>query len=156
MMHRINNGRSSKLEDFEILEEPESIVNRQRVLHAKESRFPLLKSIWIQTAPLFRPPYLFSTILICTIQLGIYATSNGFYMLVPEILNKISSNVDWEDRMPMCSIINMRPVNVTAIEFDEVSIKENFISIRALHFNLLSIYLRFNDSLENLYNNIST
>lgn len=122
-MNRINNGRKVDLEDFEIFEEPESIANRQRVLKAKESRFPVLTSVWIQTAPLFRPPYLFSTILICTIQFGIYATSNGFYMFVPEILNKISSSVDSlvDQRIAMCKIINMDPINVTAIELDDVS-----------------------------------
>lgn len=130
-MHRINEGQRSEFEDFEIFEEPESIANRQRILKAKESRFPLLTSIWIQTAPLFRPPHLFSTILICTIQFGIYATSNGFYMFVPEILNKISSTVKSyvDERISMCTIINMDPINVTAIElnavFKEVSMQNN-------------------------------
>lgn len=106
-MYRINEGRKAVLEDFEIFEEPESIANRQRILKAKESRFPLFELICIQTAPLFRAPYLCSTILICTIQFGIYATSNGFYMLVPEILNQISSTVTsfTEQRFEMCAII---------------------------------------------------
>lgn len=126
-MYRINNGSSTELEDFEIFEEPESIAARQRVLKAKESRFPLLTSIWIQTAPLFKPPYLCSTLLICTIQFGIYATSNGFYMFVPEILNTISSTVTSyvDERIPMCKIINVDPINVTIVELDlgiEVSI----------------------------------
>lgn len=122
-MHRINNGRNTELEVFEIFEEPESISNRQRILKAKDSRFPVLTSVWIQTAPLFRPPFLFSTVLICTIQFGIYATSNGFYMFVPEILNKISSTVDSlvDQRIEMCKIINMDPINVTANEFNGVS-----------------------------------
>lgn len=117
-MYRINKGRNAVFDDFEIFEEPESIANRQRILKAKESRFPLLTSIWIQTAPLFRAPFLYSTILICTIQFGIYATSNGFYMFVPEILNKISSTVEifkFDERIPMCTIINnMEAANVTA------------------------------------------
>lgn len=124
-MHRINNGRSAELEDFEIFEEPESIANRQRILKAKESRFPLLTSIWIQTAPLFRAPYLCTTALICTIQFGIYATSNGFYMFVPEILNKISSTVEifkFDQKIPMCTIINMDAVNATAKEVSDFSI----------------------------------
>lgn len=129
-MYRINNGSKTELEDFEIFEEPESIANRQRILKAKESRYPLLTSIWIQTAPLFRPPYLTSTLLICTIQFGIYATSNGFYMFVPEILNKISSTVTsyTNERIPMCKIINMDSVNVTSVELDlgiEVSNENN-------------------------------
>lgn len=116
-MYRINNGRSTAMEEFEIFEEPESIANRQRVLKAKESRYPLLTSIWIQTAPLFQKPYLFTTALICTIQFGIYATSNGFYMLVPGILNQISSTVTSyvDERTPMCTIINTDSIDVTDV-----------------------------------------
>lgn len=128
-MHRINNGRKAILEDYEIFEEPESIANRQRILKAKESRFPLYESVCIQTAPLFRAPYLCSTILICTIQFGIYATSNGFYMLVPEILNKISSTVDsfTEQKIEMCTIIRMDARNTTAIDTNpkNVTLKVN-------------------------------
>lgn len=123
-MHRINNGQKEVFEDFEIFEEPESIANRQRILKAKESRFPLFESVCIQTSPLFRAPYLFSTILICIIQFGIYATSNGFYMLVPEILNKISSTVDsfTDQRIAMCTVINMDITNVTAIEMNPLNV----------------------------------
>lgn len=123
-MHRINNGRKEVFEDFEIFEEPESIANRQRILKAKESRFPLFESVCIQTSPLFRAPYLFSTILICIIQFGIYATSNGFYMLVPEILNKISSTVDsfTDQRIAMCTVINMDITNVTAFEMNPLNV----------------------------------
>lgn len=76
-MNRINNGKQSEYEVFELSEEPDSIANRQRILKCKESRFPMLSSVWNQTAPLFKPPYLFSTVLICTIQFGIFYTSNG-------------------------------------------------------------------------------
>ncbi|XP_055326017.1 synaptic vesicle glycoprotein 2B-like isoform X1 [Sitodiplosis mosellana] len=120
-MNRWNNGKKNELELFEIYEETESIENRRRILENKNSRFPLLKSVWIQTAPLFKPPHLSSTLLICTIQFGIYATSNGFYMFFAEILNKMASNLDsfTEQRMAMCDIINMKPANMSAILLDE-------------------------------------
>lgn len=135
-MHRINNGRKEIFEDFEIFEEPESIANRQRILKAKESRFPLYESVCIQTLPLFRAPYLCSTILICTIQFGIYATSNGFYMLVPEILNTISSNVHsfTEDRVDMCKLIN---INSTTVATEVVS------EFRMVRFKNSKIFNRF-------------
>lgn len=122
-MNRVNNGKSSQLELFEIFEEAESIENRQRILDSKKSRFPLLTSVCIQTAPLFKPPHLFSTCLICSIQFGIYATSNGFYMFFAEILNRMATNLDNFDdtRMSMCDIINMKSINMTAIELNEVS-----------------------------------
>lgn len=117
-MNRINNGRDSEFERFEIMEEPESIANRQRILKCKESQFPLLKSIWIQTAPLFRPPYLFSTVLLCVIQFGIFTTATGFYIFVVEILNKMANNLDnfVDPRIAMCDVINMKPTNLTAID----------------------------------------
>lgn len=121
-VNRWNNGKHSKLELFEIYEEAESIENRRRILNSKESRFPLLNSVWIQTAPLFKPPHLGPTILICTIQFGIYATSNGFYMFFAEILNKMAANLDSfvDRRMPMCDIINMKPINISAISLNEI------------------------------------
>lgn len=120
-MNRINNGRNAELEDFDIYEEPESIENRKRLMESKESRFPLLTTIWVQTAPLFKPPYLFSTMLICAIQFGTYATSNGFYMFFAEILNKMASNLNdfTSPRIAMCDVINMNPVNLTAVNLND-------------------------------------
>lgn len=120
-MNRWNNGRKNELELFEIYEEAESIENRRRLLDSKDSRFPLLTTVWIQTAPLFKPPHLGATLLICTIQFGIYATSNGFYMFFAHILNTMASKLHsfTEQRMMMCDIINMKPVNATAISPDD-------------------------------------
>lgn len=112
-MHRMNTGKRDEFEVFDIYEELESVENRNRMMESKQSRFPFLKSVWIQTAPLFQPPYLFSTILVCTIQFGIYATSNGFYMFFADILNRMASNLDsfTEPRISMCEAINMRSMD---------------------------------------------
>ncbi|XP_055309491.1 synaptic vesicle glycoprotein 2B-like isoform X2 [Sitodiplosis mosellana] len=120
-MNRWNNGKKNKVESFEIYEEAESIENRRRITDCKNSRFPLLKSVWIQTAPLFKPPHLSSTLLICTIQFGIYATSNGFYMFFAEVLNRMATNLGsfTEQRMAMCDIINMKPANMSANQLNE-------------------------------------
>lgn len=80
-MNRMNNGKDSPLEKFEIYEESGAIENQQRILELQKSRFPFLAAVWNQTAPLFKPPYLLPTVLICFIQLCIYFTANGFYML---------------------------------------------------------------------------
>ena len=110
-MNRMNNGKDAKLEEFEIIEESESIENRKRILEIQKSKYPLLSSVWNQTAPLFRKPYLNPTLLICTIQFWIYFTSNGFYMLYADILNRMVTNVEHptSQRILVCDVINMKP-----------------------------------------------
>lgn len=80
-VNRWNNGKHSSLGLVEIYEETESIESRARIQKCKQSRFPLLKSIWIQTAPLFKPPYLSSMVLICAIQFSIFYVSTGYVFL---------------------------------------------------------------------------
>lgn len=122
-MNRWNNGKNSEFELFEIREEADSIKKRERTINDMNSRFPLLKSIWHQTVPLFKPPYLKSTILICTIQFGIYSTSTGFFMFFAEILNKMSASLDnfYDQRIFMCDAINLKPRNLSVIAHDQVS-----------------------------------
>lgn len=132
-MSRWNNGKQTELEIFEICEEVESIRNRQRIANNKNVRFSLVKSVWSQTAPLVREPYLGSTLLICVIQFGIYATSNGFYMFFADILNQMANNLDSfkEQRIKMCDVINMNYKNQTNISTNDfVSMQQNIFFLR--------------------------
>lgn len=108
-MNRINNGKNAEFRRFDLLPEVESIENRQLLLECENKRFAFLRSVWIQTVPIFKPPYLLATVLICTIQFGIYATNQGFYMFFIDAINKMAVNLEsWtNDRMPMCEVINM-------------------------------------------------
>lgn len=117
-MNRVNNGKNSILEVFEIYEEPESIENRKKIADCKNERFPLLTSIWNQTVPLFQRPYLFPTLLICCIQFFVYATSNGLYMFSAEILNRMGENLDdfTNQRVQMCDVINMQATEVNGTD----------------------------------------
>ncbi|XP_055298707.1 synaptic vesicle glycoprotein 2B-like [Sitodiplosis mosellana] len=121
-MHRWNNGEKSEFEDFEIREEIESINSSQGITKSNKS---LLKTIWYQTVPLFKPPYLKSTTLLCLIQFGIYATGNGFFMFFGEIINGMSIKLDsfTEDRAMMCDVINMKTVNMSAIKDNEIDLE---------------------------------
>ncbi|XP_055325164.1 synaptic vesicle glycoprotein 2B-like [Sitodiplosis mosellana] len=116
-MNRWNNGKKEPLEEFEIHEESETVANRQRILAKKDSRFPLLKTVWHQTAPLFKAPYLKSMVLICTIQFGIVLTCQGFAMFFAEIINKMSDNLDsfYDQRMMMCDILGRKSVNISVM-----------------------------------------
>lgn len=110
-INRWNNGGKSELEEFDIHQDvsAETIQNQQN----KNVHISLLTTVWTQTAPLFKPPFLRSTIIICMIQFTIYAISNGFFMFLAEILNRMSVNLDsfFDQRMMMCDIINMKPDN---------------------------------------------
>lgn len=123
-MNRINNGKRSTLEKFEIYEESESIESRQRILESQKSRFPFLASVWNQTAPLFKPPYLWPTLLICFIQICIYFTANGFYMLYADLLNRMVTNVDdsISQRIMVCDVINMKSTEFNATNDDSIQL----------------------------------
>lgn len=83
-INRWNSGKTAHIDIDEIVEEAESIENRQRILKAKESRFPLLTNIWNQTAPLLRPPYLGPTIMFCVVNFCVYYTCNGYGLKKPD------------------------------------------------------------------------
>lgn len=74
-MNRWNNGKSAKLSFDAIEDDPESEINRERFSDGRSKG--LLLTVWDQTVPLFKPPYLGSTLLICTIMMLINATGIG-------------------------------------------------------------------------------
>lgn len=117
-MNRWNNGGKSAepLGITEIHEEKVEIENRIRQQQQKQGNFSWLISMWEQTALLLKPPLLTTTLLACTIQFGIYATGNGFYMWFAEIMNRLGNNLDdfTSVRIPICEVIsNTRGMNWT-------------------------------------------
>lgn len=123
-MNRWNNGKSAELEPFDIYEESDTMNSKQHQLEGKDSRVSLLQSIWNQTVPIFRAPHLGTTMLICSIQFCICATSNGFFVFVADVLNKIAPILDGhaDQRIMMCDIINMKADNASEIvNNDDVS-----------------------------------
>lgn len=74
---RWNNGQKATLDIHELYEENGAINKDERKSRDPKNLGSLVKSIWIQTAPLFRPPHLGNTTLLCLIQFSIYYTSNG-------------------------------------------------------------------------------
>ncbi|XP_061390195.1 synaptic vesicle glycoprotein 2A-like [Musca vetustissima] len=67
----------------------------------------ILKSMWVQTQPLFNREYARTTILICTIQFLIFCTSNGMYMWFPSILNSVAEymNENPNNRTYICQVV---------------------------------------------------
>lgn len=121
---------SEPLHIASIIEEPESVERRARNAADRQSSgavMHLLKSMWLQTAPLFRSPNLKRTFIACSMQFGIYVTSNGMYMWFPEILNRA---VDFMERHPgepmgLCQILAVTKINFTA----EMALAEGAIKV---------------------------
>lgn len=102
-MNRWNNGKHSRFEPFEIYKE-----NHNR--NDNDDDVTFFKSIWNQTFPLFKPPFLRSTALICLVQFSLLYTAQGVNVFFADILNKIAINSDnlIGKSMMMCDIINMK------------------------------------------------
>ncbi|GBP21583.1 Synaptic vesicle glycoprotein 2A [Eumeta japonica] len=72
----------------------------------------VLRSMWAQTAPLFRPPLLAWTCLACFVQFGIFATANGFYVWFPTILNSLAAHTsDGGDAARICDVLGGQHFN---------------------------------------------
>lgn len=120
-VHRWNVGKKRALQEPlhipSIIEELESIERRERsAADRANSSGPLLhllKSMWLQTAPLFRSPNLKRTFIACTMQFGIYVTSNGMYMWFPDILNRTADFMARRpgEQMGLCQILSLTKVD---------------------------------------------
>ncbi|KAF9809229.1 hypothetical protein SFRURICE_012181 [Spodoptera frugiperda] len=81
------------------------IVDQQT---AKTSNVRGLAAIWTsmkeQTVPLFQRPLLAWTALTCFVQFGIFATTNGFYVWFPSILNSLAHHEGGESRI--CDVLD--------------------------------------------------
>ncbi|CAH0673812.1 unnamed protein product [Spodoptera exigua] len=75
---------------------------------AKTSNVQGLAAIWTsmkeQTVPLFQRPLLAWTALTCFVQFGIFATTNGFYVWFPSILNSLAHHEGGETRI--CDVLD--------------------------------------------------
>lgn len=117
-INRVNNGPDAKpLEILELHEEVEVIENRRRLAVDSKSSFRAFKLFWTQITPLFMEPHLKTTVLACLIQFGIYITSNGLYLWFPDILNRITTNMNEfpGERITTCGIVYRRQTNISAV-----------------------------------------
>lgn len=121
-INRWNNGKNAPpLGVFEIIEEDEVVELRKKQEELKNGRFAILRSMWAQTAPLFKSPYLKTTFLACTIQFGFFSVSHGMYMWFPEIMNRIGTNSDViNDRIKICNVIMNQTAPILIEEEDMV------------------------------------
>ncbi|VVD01483.1 unnamed protein product [Leptidea sinapis] len=99
-----------------------SLLNEAETVKAMENRgiVAVLKSMQDQTAPLFKPPLLKWTFLVCFIQFGLFGTTNGFYVWFPSILNSLINHEGPAARL--CDILDAErtlPANGTDVVCDD-------------------------------------
>ncbi|GAB0095766.1 synaptic vesicle glycoprotein 2B-like [Sergentomyia squamirostris] len=96
-IYGINTGQSREsLKICAIIEEYESLASRKHNEQNAKAKGGLrvLRSMYNQTAPLFMGDNLRKTLIACTLQFGIFITSNGMYMFFPDILNRVATHID--------------------------------------------------------------
>ncbi|GLH07198.1 Organic cation transporter protein [Gryllus bimaculatus] len=74
----------------------------------------LIVHMWNQTVPLFKTPFLWKTLLVCFVQYGLYASSNGLSLWLPDIFNHQAAyfSIHPDARVSTCQIYNTigRPI----------------------------------------------
>lgn len=109
-VYRVNVGENLPLQIVAIIEEQESVALRMKNFTTGTSSYGfwfVLRSMWTQTAPLFRKGALKVTLLASVLQFGIFSNSSGVYLWLPEVINRMNSfmsenpGVKWK----MCDII---------------------------------------------------
>lgn len=130
-IYSINVGKNAKEYPVTSIMDNDDLVRRRKQLtdesESKRKIFvKLLFKIRDQTLPLFKPPFLKSTLIACILQFGIFVTSNGLYMVFPDILNRAA---DYKARnggnqTNLCTMIELTAVDVAAITNDVKSVAE--------------------------------
>ncbi|XP_075976101.1 synaptic vesicle 2-related protein-like [Anticarsia gemmatalis] len=76
---------------------------------AQDEGLPILKSLWLQTMPLFKPPLLLKTIQLFFLTFVIYSINSCWVMWMPSIVEAFDTGInsnDTEGSTSLCSIIS--------------------------------------------------
>ncbi|KAG4066762.1 hypothetical protein HA402_012829 [Bradysia odoriphaga] len=109
-MHQWNCGRNSDLDHIYGLYDGTATEHEQNV-----RKRTLFASIWFQIKPLFLPPHLRTTMLMCVLKFIEFAGTNGLYVWIPEVLNRLAKNdVDYPgEQIRMCDVVYRYRPNIT-------------------------------------------
>ncbi|XP_037024120.1 synaptic vesicle glycoprotein 2A-like [Bradysia coprophila] len=112
-VHRWNCGKSADLDHIYGLYDETASEHEQDV-----RKMTLFASIWFQIKPLFLPQHLRTTVLICILKFIEFAGTNGLYVWIPEVLNRLAKNdVDYPgERIRMCDVVYRYRPNITYLD----------------------------------------
>lgn len=116
-MHRMNVGTKEPALQIELILEGEAIQKSDDSNEDPKKLKALLKLIWNQTAPLFMPPYLSKTLLVCFLQFGSYVTAHGMYFFFPGVLDKLIRSQDsGVELTTLCQVVYSSQITNTTLE----------------------------------------
>lgn len=110
MVHRWNCEKNADLLDIYQLYDKTASENE----HSEQTK-SLFSSIWYQIRPLFMPPLLTTTVLLCILKFIEFAGTNGVYVWIPEMLNRLATNeINYPgERIQMCDVVYRYRPNIT-------------------------------------------
>lgn len=117
-IHRWNCGKKVELVNIQKLYDETSSPESQESKRKKS----LFTSIWHQTKPLFMLPHVKTTVLLCILKFIEFAGTNGIYVWIPEMLNRLATNeIDYPgERIQMCDVVYRYRPNITYTDTDMV------------------------------------
>lgn len=109
-VHRWNCGKNVEMEHIYELYDETDLANDN-----SDYKKSMLRSVWFQTKPLFMPPHLKTTVLLCILKFIEFAGTNGVYMWIPGVLNRLATNEINHpgERIQMCDIVYRYRPNIT-------------------------------------------
>lgn len=121
-------------EDLQIvkLELEEDLGKREEVVEAgEETKKNVLKRMWSQTAPMFQGPHLKNTLIACSMQFGMFSTSNGMYMFFPDILNRVATYQDLVNSTSvsstLCNAVYSTRLDLTALDTENLELASSSV-----------------------------
>lgn len=96
-IHQMNYGKGKF---FQV----DNIYLNETLLMKEQRRISVLRQIWEQTSPLFKSPYLISTLQTIFTMFSLFAGSSGFFLWTPDILNKLHDQNDGQHSV--CDVVD--------------------------------------------------
>lgn len=122
-VYAINTGNDPSLYPVTSIVDENEMFKKKKVSCENESNksiTKLFKRVVDQTLPLFKPPYLNRTVIACVLQFGIFVTSNGMYMIFPDILNRIAEysekNPNNVHNITLCQVVEYTSFDIGLLE----------------------------------------
>lgn len=111
MMHRWNCRKRDGLANIHEVYDEQKEGDETEVVRKKN----LFAAVWFQTKPLFMPPHLKTTVLLSILKFIEFAGTNGVYLWIPEVLNRLATNEKHfpGERIRVCDVVYRYRPNVT-------------------------------------------